>query len=40
MEREVYEELQKKKEVERFVERQRREDAMKAPVRVISKEDI
>lgn len=30
MEREVYEELQKKKEVERYLQRQRREDAMNA----------
>ena len=30
MEREVYEELQKKKEVERYLQRQKREDAMNA----------
>jgi hypothetical protein len=30
MEREVYEELQKKKEVERYLQRQRREEAMNA----------
>jgi hypothetical protein len=30
MEREVYEELQKKKEVERYLQRQRREDALNA----------
>jgi len=30
MEREVYEELQKKKEVERYMQRQRREDALNA----------
>ena len=30
MEREVYEELQKKKEVERYLQRQRREEALNA----------
>ncbi len=30
MEREVYEELQKKKEVERYLQRQKREEAMNA----------
>jgi hypothetical protein len=34
MEREVYEELQKKKEVERYLQRQRREEALNAKERI------